>query len=64
MSGVELECGVIDRLFGGGTLVVYDASAEGQVALHDIPKVEDVQLKVAAELHRLSEGVDRRDDGA
>jgi hypothetical protein len=54
---------VVDRLFGCGTLVVADASEEGQVRLHDIPRVEDVQKQVAAELDRLSR---RRsaDDGA
>ena len=61
ISGVDFEIGVIDRLFGCGTLIVSDASAQGQVKVHDIPRVEQVQLEVAAELHRLSE---RSDDGA
>ncbi len=38
-----------------------DASEQGRVELHDIPRVEQVQLKVADELHRLSE--QRNDDG-
>ncbi|WP_432476970.1 PH domain-containing protein [Nocardioides sp. GXQ0305] len=54
ISGVDFEIGVIDRLFGCGTLVVSDASEQGRVALHDIPRVEEVQLKVADELHRLT----------
>ena len=71
ISGVDFEIGVIDRVFGCGTLVVSDASTDGSVELHDIPDVEQVQLKVSDELHRLSGGdrsdrvdrVDRHDDG-
>jgi len=63
ISGVDFEIGVIDRIFGCGTLVVSDASTDGRVELHDIPQVEKVQLQVSDELHRLSGG-DRRDDGA
>lgn len=63
ISGVDFEIGVIDRIFGCGTLVVSDASTDGSVQLSDIPRVEEVQLQVSNELHRLSDG-DRRDDGA
>jgi uncharacterized membrane protein YdbT with pleckstrin-like domain len=63
ISGVDFEIGVIDRIFGCGTLVVSDASTDGSVELHDIPQVEKVQLQVSEELHRLAGG-DRRDDGA
>jgi uncharacterized membrane protein YdbT with pleckstrin-like domain len=62
ISGVDFEIGVVDRIFGCGTLVVSDASTHGNVLLHDIPRVEEVQLQVADELHRLAGG-DRRDDG-
>jgi len=61
ISGVDFEIGVVDRIFGCGTLIVTDASAEGRVEVTDIPRVEVVQLKVADELHRLS---GRSDDGA
>ncbi|KQY56498.1 MULTISPECIES: PH domain-containing protein [unclassified Nocardioides] len=61
ISGVDFEIGVIDRIFGCGTLVVSDASEQGRVELHDIPRVEQIQLRVADELHRLSE--QRNDDG-
>lgn len=63
ISGVDFEIGLIDRLFGCGTLVVSDASEQGRVELEDIPRVEQVQLKVSEELHKLSQ---RRssDDGA
>ena len=63
ISGVDFEVGVVDRLFGCGTLVVSDASTDGRVELSDIPDVEQVQLQVSHELHHLSGG-DRRDDGA
>ena len=60
---MDFEIGVIDRVFGCGTLVVSDASTDGSVLLHDIPDVEKVQLQVAHALHLLAGG-DRRDDGA
>ena len=62
ISGVDFEIGVIDRMFGCGTLIVSDASTNGRVLLDDIPQVEQVQLKVAEELHTLASG-DRADDG-
>lgn len=64
ISGVDFEIGVVDRLLGCGTLVVSDASEQGRVELHDIPRVEEVQLLVSEQLHRLSRGGhDRTDDG-
>ncbi|MDT0201907.1 PH domain-containing protein [Nocardioides sp. AE5] len=60
ISGVDFEIDLTDRLFGCGTLVVTDASEAGRVELHDIPRVEKVQLKVADELHRL---YGKSDDG-
>ena len=62
ISGVDFEIGVIDRMFGCGTLIVSDASTNGRVLLDDIPRVEQVQLQVADELHTLASG-DRADDG-
>ncbi|GAA2125886.1 PH domain-containing protein [Nocardioides bigeumensis] len=71
ISGVDFEIGVIDRIFGCGTLVVSDASQDGRVLLNDIPKVEQVQTRVADELHHLTGGdspdrreSERRDDGS
>ena len=65
ISGVDFEIGVIDRIFGCGTLVVSDASEQGRVELDDIPRVEQVQLKVADELHKLADDrrPERHDDG-
>jgi uncharacterized membrane protein YdbT with pleckstrin-like domain len=66
ISGVDFEIGVVDRLFGCGTLVVSDASENGTVLLHDIPNVERVQMQVSEELHRISSPGyhERADDGA
>ncbi|MGN6577781.1 MAG: PH domain-containing protein, partial [Nocardioides sp.] len=64
ISGVDFEVGIVDRLFGCGTLVVSDASEAGTVLLHDIPQVERVQMQIAEELHRLSyPGTNAADDG-
>ena len=60
ISGVDFEIGVIDRVFGCGTLIVSDASTHGRVLLDDIPRVEQVQLQVAEELHDPADGDRRR----
>jgi uncharacterized membrane protein YdbT with pleckstrin-like domain len=66
ISGVDFDIGVVDRIFGCGTLIVSDASTHGRVLLEDVPRVEQVQLRVAEELHTLSTGgapAERVDDG-
>lgn len=50
ISDVASDRGVLDRMLGCGTLILADAS-EQKVHLHDIPRVEDVQLKIANLLH-------------
>ena len=64
ISGVDFEMGVVDRLFGCGTLVVSDASELGRVPIRDVPHVEQVQKQVVAELHDLAQGdlLHSRDD--
>lgn len=64
ISGVDFEMGVVDRVFGCGTLVVSDASEQGRVPVRDVPHVEDVQKRVAAELHGLGHEDSHRDEGA
>lgn len=64
ISGVDFEIDVIDRLFRCGTLVVSDASQNGRVELHDIPRVEETQKIVSAELHKLTGTEHRSEDGA
>lgn len=64
ISGVDFDMGVVDRMFGCGTLVVSDASELGRVPLMDIPHVEEVQRIVAEELHRTAQSDRHRgDDG-
>ncbi len=46
ISDIAYEFGPIDRMLGCGTLIISDASTNGQIKLHDIPQVEDVQRKV------------------
>ena len=47
INDVAYEHGIIDRMFGCGTLVISDASERGSVVLHDIPQVEQVHLKIS-----------------
>ena len=47
INDVAYEHGLVDRLFGCGTLVISDASERGSVVLHDIPQVEQVQLRIS-----------------
>jgi uncharacterized membrane protein YdbT with pleckstrin-like domain len=47
INDVAYEHGLVDRLFGCGTLVISDASERGSVELHDIPRVERVHLQIS-----------------
>ena len=58
ISDVASERGILDRMLGCGTLIVADASTEGQVRLHDIPRVEDVQRELNELLHSTDAGND------
>ena len=62
ISDVAYERDLIDRLLGCGTLVISDASTHGQVALPDIPRVEEAQRKLNNLLHDLH-SQDTRDEG-
>jgi uncharacterized membrane protein YdbT with pleckstrin-like domain len=55
ISDVAYEKDLVDRLLGCGTLVISDASTHGQVALPDIPHVEDVQRKLNNLLHDITD---------
>ena len=61
ISDVSYERDVIDRMLGCGTLVVSDASEVGRVALPDVPRVEQLQLKISELLYNLHNT--RSDDG-
>jgi uncharacterized membrane protein YdbT with pleckstrin-like domain len=63
VSDVAYEKDLVDRLLGCGTLVISDASTHGQVALPDIPHVEDVQRKLNDLLHDLHDAEDHRSEG-
>jgi len=56
---VSYEKGLTDRILGCGTLVITDASEQGRVELHDVPRVQKLQLQLS---DLLFHGV--RDDGA
>ena len=62
ISDVAYEKDLIDRLLGCGTLVISDASTHGQVALPDIPRIEETQRKLNELLHELH-SEDTRDEG-
>jgi uncharacterized membrane protein YdbT with pleckstrin-like domain len=65
VSDVSYEKGLVDRIFGCGTLVVSDASELGRVELRDIPRIEHVQLTVSEELFQGSDRTPRKfDDGS
>jgi uncharacterized membrane protein YdbT with pleckstrin-like domain len=61
ISDISYEKGLIDRIFGCGTLVISDASEEGRVRLNDIPHVEQAQLTVSDELFHNAR---KSDDGS
>ena len=60
ISDVSYEHGLLDRMLGCGTLIISDASEQGRVALHDIPQVEQVHLKISDQLF---DGIGAPDDG-
>jgi uncharacterized membrane protein YdbT with pleckstrin-like domain len=53
ITGIDVERGLLDRLLGCGTLVVSDGGEDGRLEVHDIPRVEEVQTRVADQVHRL-----------
>ena len=61
ISDISYEKGLVDRIFGCGTLIVSDASEQGRVPLKDIPRVEEAQLRVSDELFH---GAHQADDGS
>lgn len=61
ISDVAFDKGIIDRMLGCGTLIISDASTNGRVLLHDIPRVEDTQRQLNELLHQVHGG--SRDDG-
>lgn len=56
ISDVAYELDIIDRMLGCGTLVISDASTNGQVLIYDIPQVEETQRRLNELLHGLHGG--------
>ncbi|WP_370247727.1 PH domain-containing protein [Nocardioides sp.] len=56
ISDVAYERDLLDRVLGCGTLVISDASTDGQVLIHDIPRVEETQRTLNALLHGVHRG--------
>ncbi len=63
ISDVAYERDLIDRMLGCGTLVISDASTNGQVLIYDIPRVEETQRELNQSLHRLHGGETRSNEG-
>ena len=47
ISDIASERDLVDRMLGCGTLVISDASTDGEVRLPDIPRVEDAQRRLS-----------------
>jgi uncharacterized membrane protein YdbT with pleckstrin-like domain len=62
VSDVAYERDLIDRLLGCGTLVISDASTHGQVALPDIPHIEETHRRIQQLLNDLHSD-EGRDEG-
>lgn len=46
INDIAYEFGLIDRVLGCGTLIISVASEDGQIKLHDIPRVEETQRRL------------------
>jgi membrane protein YdbS with pleckstrin-like domain len=47
INDVSSERGVLDRILGCGTLIIWSAGEQGKVVLPDVPHVEEVQRKLS-----------------
>jgi uncharacterized membrane protein YdbT with pleckstrin-like domain len=61
INDVAFEQGVVDRMFGAGTLKVSAASEEGTVVLVDIPRIHQVSLRMNELVRQVREGGRRGD---
>ena len=53
IAGIDVEMGLLDRVLRCGTLIVSDAGEDGRFVLRDLPRVEEVQTRVAEPVHQL-----------
>ncbi|PFG34789.1 PH domain-containing protein [Sanguibacter antarcticus] len=58
INDIAYEMGLVDRLLGCGTLVISDATDKAGVVLHDIPRIESVQLQLSELLFAADDGSD------
>jgi membrane protein YdbS with pleckstrin-like domain len=58
INDVNYEKGPIDRIFGCGTLVISDATDKPGLNLHDVPDVENVQVRLHDLLFTADDGSD------
>lgn len=58
INDITMEKGVVDRLFGCGTLVISDATEKAGLELDDVPRVEEVHLRLQELLHAADDGTD------
>lgn len=58
INDIAFEKGLLDRMLGCGTLVISDSTEKAGVRLHDVPKVERVQVVVQELLHAGDDGTD------
>jgi uncharacterized membrane protein YdbT with pleckstrin-like domain len=61
INDVAFEQGIVDRMFGAGTLKVSAASEEGTVVLVDIPRIHQVSLRMNELVREVREGGRRSD---
>ncbi|MEJ7833528.1 MAG: PH domain-containing protein [Nocardioides sp.] len=63
ISDMSIEINLIDRPFGCGTLIITNASTDGNVHLHDIPRVEKTKLLIHNLVNDAQEPQPRVDEG-
>jgi uncharacterized membrane protein YdbT with pleckstrin-like domain len=63
VSDMSIEINLIDRPFGCGTLIITNASTDGEVHLHDIPRVEKTKLLIHNLVNDIQEPSPRTDEG-
>lgn len=63
VSDLSIEINLIDRPFGCGTLIITNASTDGEVHLHDIPRVEQTKLLIHNLVNNVQDPLPRTDEG-
>jgi uncharacterized membrane protein YdbT with pleckstrin-like domain len=58
INDVSYERDLLDRMLGCGTLVIAVANEEGSTILYDVPRVEQIQLKIADLMFRKTDTTD------